>query len=325
MEEIAEPPYVSSPLSVVENSTGKKRLVVNLRHINQFLWKRKFKYEDLRIAMMLFSPGELMFSFDLKSGYHHVEIAVHHCKYQGFEWEQRFYVFSVLPFGLASAPYVFTKLLRPLVKLWRSKGLKSLMYLDDGIVAVNGKERAEKASVWVKSSLQSAGFVKINDAKSVWRPSHCVKWLGFEIHLLKGGVSVPQARLDALVSLLCASLASDHIRAKCIASIVGKIISMGIALGPVARFMTRNLYVLLESRYVWCDTLEVSPPAHMELEFWVNCLHKYNSQPIWHSPSAVRVVYSDASDTGYGGYTVEHGVHVAQGIRFPEEARQSST
>ena len=35
--EIAEPPYVSSPLSVVENSTGKKRLVVNLRHINQFL------------------------------------------------------------------------------------------------------------------------------------------------------------------------------------------------------------------------------------------------------------------------------------------------
>ena len=36
-------------------------------------------------------------------------------------------------------------------------------------------------------------------------------------------------------------------------------------------------------------------------------------------------MYSDASDTGYGGYTVEHGVHVAQGIWSPEEARQSST
>ena len=48
--------------------------------------------------------------------------------------------FSVLPFSLASVPYVFTKLLRPLMKLWRSRGLKSLMYLDDGIVAVNGKE-----------------------------------------------------------------------------------------------------------------------------------------------------------------------------------------
>ena len=75
---------------------------------------------------------------------------------------------------------------------------------------------------------QSAGFVKINDSKSVWRPSHCVYWVGFEIELLKGCVSVPQAKLDALVSLLSASLASDHIRAKCMASIVGKIISMGI-------------------------------------------------------------------------------------------------
>ena len=81
--------------------------------------------------------------------------------------ETAFYVFTVLPFGLASTPYVFTKLLRPLVKLWWSRGFKSLMYLDDGIVAVNGKERAEKASVWVKNSLHSAGFV-INDAKSVW-------------------------------------------------------------------------------------------------------------------------------------------------------------
>ena len=59
----------------------------------------------------------------------------------------------------------------------------------------------------------------------------------------------------------------------------------------------------------------------MVLKFWVYCLRKYNSsQPIWHSPSAVRVVY--ASDTCYG---VEHGVHVAQRIWSPEEVRQSST
>ena len=52
---------------------------------------------------------------------------------------------------------------------------------------------------------------------------------------------------------------------------------------------------------------------------------QFNSQPIWHSPAAVRCVYSDASDTGYGGYTVEHGMHVAQGHWLPDEAVQSST
>ena len=49
---VPEPPLVCSPLSVVENSVGKKRLVVNLKHFNRFLWKQKFKYEDLRIAMI---------------------------------------------------------------------------------------------------------------------------------------------------------------------------------------------------------------------------------------------------------------------------------
>ena len=42
-------------------------------------------------------------------------------------------------------------------------------------------------------------------------------------------------------------------------------------------------------------------------------------------PSAVRVAYSDASATGYGGYMVEHGNLVANGQWSPDEARQSST
>ena len=54
IKEVPDTPYVCSPLSVVENSLGKRRLVINLRHLNCFLWKQKFKYEDLRVAMMLF-------------------------------------------------------------------------------------------------------------------------------------------------------------------------------------------------------------------------------------------------------------------------------
>ena len=42
----------------------------------------------------------------------------------------------VLPIGLSLAPYVFTKMMRPLVKLWCRKGLKVVVYLDDGICAL---------------------------------------------------------------------------------------------------------------------------------------------------------------------------------------------
>jgi len=36
-------------------------------------------------------------------------------------------------------------------------------------------------------------------------------------------------------------------------------------------------------------------------------------------------VYSDASDTGFGGYVVEHGQYIAHGHWDAVEAQQSST
>ena len=35
--EVREKPNTCSPLSVVENRSGQKRLVVNMRHVNKFL------------------------------------------------------------------------------------------------------------------------------------------------------------------------------------------------------------------------------------------------------------------------------------------------
>ena len=61
------------------------------------------------------------------------------------------------------------------------------------------------------------------------------------------------------------------------------------------------------------------------MKFWLDEISKFNGQHIWPKPSAVRVVYSDASATVYGGYTVEHGTMVAPGQWSMEDALQSST
>jgi len=67
-----------------------------------------------------------------------VDIHVDSQAYLGFSWgdgvHRKFFVFRVLPFGLATACYVFTKLLRPLVKRWRAMGIRVILYIDDGII-----------------------------------------------------------------------------------------------------------------------------------------------------------------------------------------------
>ena len=128
--------------------------------------------------MLLFERGDYLFSFDLKSGYHHADIAPPLCKYLGFAWEGHFYVFTVLPFGLSSACYMFTKLLRPLVRYWCAKGLRIVVYLDDGLCAVAGRQTALEASELVRTTLARAGFV-VHLIKSIWEPIRKLPWLGF--------------------------------------------------------------------------------------------------------------------------------------------------
>ena len=75
--------------------------------------------------------GDYLITFDLRSGYHYIDIQK---EFLGFEWGDEYFEFTVLPFGLAIACYLFTKMLRPLVKHWRSLGIKVVLYIDDGIV-----------------------------------------------------------------------------------------------------------------------------------------------------------------------------------------------
>ena len=125
---------------MVVNSEGKSKLALNLKHLNQFLCKDKFKYEDLWVALFMLQKDDFLFKFDLNSGYYHVDIHEHHQKYLGFAWEAEgkvsYFVFAVMPFGLSSACYTFTKLLRLLIKYQQGLGLQAVVYLEDGIVAV---------------------------------------------------------------------------------------------------------------------------------------------------------------------------------------------
>ena len=143
--------------------------------------------------------------------------------------------------------------------------------------------------------------------------------------LKKGIISVPTHKINALKDLIAGLQGQQSVSAKQIACVIGKIISMSIALGSVSRLMTRDLYALLNSRHSWFEKLTINPAAKQELTFWYKEIEEFNGQNIKRSPSAVRMVYSDASGTGFGGYMVEHGPQIAHGQWTTWEAEQSST
>ena len=61
-------PRVVNPLTVSVRAEGKKRLVLDLRHVNPHLFK------NISTAQQLLAEGYYLYTFNIKSAYHHVEI-----------------------------------------------------------------------------------------------------------------------------------------------------------------------------------------------------------------------------------------------------------
>lgn len=51
IEVLDEAPNIVNPLSVSTQSSRKKRFILDLRHFNLYVYKQKFKCEDLKVAL----------------------------------------------------------------------------------------------------------------------------------------------------------------------------------------------------------------------------------------------------------------------------------
>ena len=70
-----------------------------------------------------------------------------------------YYVFCDLAFGIVTAGFIFSKLLRVVVKYLRGQGHKVVMYLDDGIGGHSKYDAALQLSTHVRSTLMEFGFL----------------------------------------------------------------------------------------------------------------------------------------------------------------------
>ena len=99
-------------------------------------------------------------------------------------------------FSLATACYVFTKVLRQLVEFWGNRDVKMVVHLDDGIGSAKGADDAKAASDLVKSTWVQAGFVA-DPEKGDWDAGHTAKcMLGFIVDLFGIGLCVSTPRED---------------------------------------------------------------------------------------------------------------------------------
>ncbi|GJP43588.1 hypothetical protein CLOM_g3032 [Closterium sp. NIES-68] len=187
-----------SPLNVVEQK-DKCRLILDLRKVNDALIVPKFKYEGLNRVADPARQGDWMFSIDLKSGYHHVDIHPSCWTFLGFEFDGRTYAFQSLPFGLATAPFVFTQLIKQLARRWREQGVRVIPYVDDILFLCPTQAHTQAMCQRVVIDLKAAGLV-LNSKKSKLIPIQ---------HLRQPCISNCQPNEATDINKLCDSVPDD--------------------------------------------------------------------------------------------------------------------
>ena len=212
--------------------------------MNSHVYKQTTKFEDCRTALHFFDVGSFFTKFDLKSGYHHLDVFSEHQPYLGFSWKLEgetpsYFMFTVLPFGLTSAPYIFTKLLRPIVKHWRSQGISIVVYLDDGFDIEKNLETCTTNSGIIRSDLLKTGFIA-NDDKCTWQPTQSLTWLGLDWNGQTGIISITPKRIGKVMNVLQNLITQPRTSTRKLTSVVGMIISMGPVIGNLTRIMTRH-------------------------------------------------------------------------------------
>ena len=267
-----------------------------------------------------------MFKFDLKAGYHHVDIAEWCRTFLGFKWMGKYYVFTVLPFGLSSAPYIFTKCLRPMVKYWRENGINIVLYLDDGWCVNRNYQSSIQDSVFVFDSLNRAGFV-VNDDKSVKQPVTCLTWLGLIWNSACHALYIPDQRVQELTLCINKILSNMcNVSARLLARATGRIISMSPVIGNVARIKTRHLYRCIESRSGWDYLFKLTDQYVIdELLFWRSNIINLNYRNLSDYSVPSVICYSDASRYACGVVTTKGDLSVFHKMWSADEIDTSST
>lgn len=174
----SKPDQFISSIFLVPKPNGSYRFILNLKKLNTFITTQHFKMEDFRTAKRLITHKCFMSTLDLQDAYFLISIHPDHRKYLRFRFDNQIYEFTCLPFGLSTAPYVFTKILKPVVNELREAGLISVVYLDDFLLIGHTYQTCQDNVSQTIDLLSRLGFL-INKEKSHLIPSYSRKFLGF--------------------------------------------------------------------------------------------------------------------------------------------------
>ena len=141
---------------------GNYRLILKLRE--------HFKMETLKSVLTLVTPNCYFGTLDIKDAYYSIPVSRDSQGWLVFHWQNTFYAFTVLANGLASAPRVYTKVLKPVFSSLRKVGFCNSTYIDDSLLKGDDRDSCSENICETLELVDTLGFT-VHPDKSILIPT----------------------------------------------------------------------------------------------------------------------------------------------------------
>ena len=237
---------------------------------------------------------------DLKNAYRIVPVHPDDHHLLGIQWEGKTYVDRALPFGLRSAPKIFSAVADMVSWVLHCAGIQhQLHYLDDFLFL--GAPDTEEGARALAIALEVLRFLGILVAvHKTEGPATIITFLGILIDTWSFQLRLPEDKLQRLQALLEVWCIKKAAKRKELESLLGHL-SHAATVVRQGRTFLRALFSLLSVARAPHHYVRLNAGARADLAWWRCFLQSWNGSSFFPPPIPSVDVYSDASGNfGYG-------------------------
>ncbi|KAA6369594.1 MAG: putative reverse transcriptase [Streblomastix strix] len=167
--------WIKPCFAIPKSEPGKWRKIMDCSLLNKFLCETHFIMEDVSNLRSILQPKDWMIKIDLESAFHYIQVDEELRPFLGFSFNQKYFLYKTMCFGIKHAPPVFHKTLRPVIKFIREViKVRIISYCDDIIFLHQDPEELKEKKQQIINILANFGW-KISVKKSVLEPTRVVE------------------------------------------------------------------------------------------------------------------------------------------------------
>ena len=294
-------PVHFSRVFLVPKKNGKMRLVIDLSSLNQWLDCPTFQLDHAQVIRESLSPGMWATSIDLSDAYLHIPIHPAFWQYLVFQVGNKRYQFMVLPFGLNTAPRVFSAVMKALKKWARRHGILLFQYLDDWLLLHLLTAVLNEHTLALTKQCTRLGLL-VNFDKSETTPTQSIVFLGDHLDFANGFIYPTQERFQAICDKVALVTRSERVPFKTVHSLLG-LLAATEKIVPFGRIHYRML--LRFCSFHISNKIRRWTPVHVhsavlnDLLWWIDPINVLKGLSMTRRQPDLQV-QTDASTTGWG-------------------------